>query len=467
MIMCNILKKLSRFVSKKALFVPVALVFVISCQRLIADTSVVLEKRAPEEVTGEIDVWAWNIAAASLEDVVPLFNEKYPNVKVDVHMNMTDMQSRFLLSLSAGVGAPDITQLLMEEVQWYNETGRMLDLTAVAAQYKKDFIPSFWKSCVYDGKVYALPWGSGPCAVFYKRHIFKTYGIDPNAIETWDDFIEAGKIILKKSGGKTKMCHMPVVGKPNGLARMFDMLIQQNGGQLFDKQGRITINSSECLQAIKLIRKMFEAGITVNEEMYSHAHYASLKNDSTATYPTAVWWGGSIKDYAPETKGDWGVFRLPALEPGGLRVSNSGGSALVIPDQCKNKEAAWAFMEFVLCNPEIQNIQYKEYDLMPCLIPAFDDPFYDQPDPFFAGQKVRKFFVNDIEKIRPLNRNADWMEGLGWVSQVFSEWAANDLNLSDEQLLIEIEDLLQQRLDRAIAPSSLRYQRREAKAKKK
>jgi len=463
MIMCNIFKKLSGPVAKKVLLALVVLVTVFLCQSLIAGTSEALEKKTPEEITGELNVWAWNIAAAALEDVVPLFNEKYPNVKVNVHMNMADMQSRFLLSLSAGVGAPDITQLLIAEVQWYNETGRMLDLTDVASKYEKDFIPSFWKDCIYDGKVYALPWGSGPCAIFYKRHIFEKYDIDPDKIETWDDFIEVGKIIFEKSGGKTKMLHLPSVGRENGLVRMFEMMIQQNGGQFFDRQGRIVINSPECLQAIRLIRKMLEAGITVNEELYTHAHYASLKNDSVATYPMAVWWGGSIKDYAPETKGDWGVFRLPALEPGGLRVSNSGGSALVIPEQCKNKEAAWAFVKFVLCTPKIQNVQYKKYDLMPCLIPAFDDPFYDQPDEFFAGQKVRKVFVKEIEKIHPLNRNADWMEAFGWTSLVFSEWAARDLDLSNEQLLVKIEDFLQNRLNREIAPSSLRYQRKDSK----
>ncbi len=124
-------------------------------------------------------------------------------------------------------------------------------------------------------------------------------------------------------------------------------------------------------------------------------------------------------------------------------------------------------MKFVLCSPEIQNIQYKDYGLMPCLITAFDDPFYDQPDTFFAGQKVRKVFVKDIEKIHPLNKNADWVEGFGWVSLVFSEWAARDLDLNNEQLLMKMENLLQKRLNRETAPSSLRYQSQEAKTEKK
>ncbi len=423
-----------------------------------ADKPFVMPPEKPaEQITGELDVWAWNIAAGSLKEVLPRFNEHFPNIKVNIHTTMANIQSRFLLSLSAGVGTPDITQLVASETQRYISTKRMMDLTAVAAKYEKDFIPSFWKSCVYDGRIYAIPWGSGPCAVFYKRRLFKRYGIDPNMIETWDDYIEAGKVILKKSKGKTKMFHLPSAGAPNGLARMFEVFIQQNGGQIFDNQGRIAVNSARCLQAIGLLRKMFESGITVNEELFTHAHYASLKNNTVATYPIGAWWGGTIKDYAPETAGDWGVFRLPALEQGGLRTSNAGGSVLVIPDQCKQKEAAWAFVEFVLCRPDIQNIQYEAFDLIPCLIPSFDAPLYDQPDPFYAGQKVRRLFTRDIEKIHPLNQNKDWQEAIGYVSEVLGSWVANGMDAQDKVLLRRLEEKIHRRLGREIAPTSLCY----------
>lgn len=60
---------------------------------------------APGELEGDIEVWAWNIAAGSLEHLTPMFNEVYPRCRVHVNMNNTNVQSRFLLSLAAGVGA--------------------------------------------------------------------------------------------------------------------------------------------------------------------------------------------------------------------------------------------------------------------------------------------------------------------------------------------------------------------------
>jgi len=400
-----------------------------------------------EAIHAEIEVWAWNIAAASLKDVLPLFNAAYPNIKVNINMCQTNMQSRFLLSLSAGIGAPDISQLELGEVQKYISTKKMMDLADLAKKYEKDFIPSSWHGCIYEGRLYAIPWDVGPCAVFYKRHIFNKYGIDPNSIQTWDDYLNAGKVIYEKSNGSTKLFHLSL----NSLSIMFEIMIQQNGGQLFDKDGAIAVNSPQCLAALRILRKMYESGVTSNDLIFSHSYYSSLKNDMIASYPMAAWWGGTIKDYASETAGDWGVFRLPSIEPGGLRASNYGGSILLIPDQCKHKEAAWAFIKFILCSPEIQNMQYKKYDLIPSLLSAFNDPMYDEPDPFYAGQKVRRLFTTDMEKIYILNRNKDWIEARDYVAQELSRWVSRDLRYSEQEVLERIEKKLIRRLERSKA----------------
>ena len=134
---------------------------------------------------------------------------------------------------------------------------------------------------------------------------------------------------------------------------------------------------------------------------------------------------------------------------------------MTIPDQCKQKEAAWAFIEFVLCRPDIQNIQYEAFDLIPCLIPSFDARLYDQPDPFYAGQKVRRLFIRDIEKIHPLNQNKDWQEAIGYVSEVLSSWVANGMDVQDEVLLRRLEEKIHRRLGRKIAPTSLRYRKED------
>jgi lactose/L-arabinose transport system substrate-binding protein len=406
----------------------------------------------PNQLTGRIVVWGWNIAAKSLQKLVPAFSRRCPNVEVEVEMTGANLQTRFLLSLSAGVGAPDVSQLQMVDAPKYIATGRLADLTAVAAKYERMFPASLWSNCRHNGRVYAIPWDMGPCAVYYKRELFKRYGIDPTGIATWDDFIAAGRTILARSNGKTKM--LPLA--PTSLGAMYEILIQQNGGQLFDDQGRIAVHSAESLQVLNVLRRLLASGICANVQMWRHEFMAGLKSDTIATYPMAVWFGGTIKDTVAEYAGDvsqWGVFRLPALEPGGLRTSNLGGSVLVIPAQCRQKQAAWAFVEYALCTCQGQVAQYRTFDLFPAFLPALKDPYFDQPDPFFGGQRASRLFATDITRIPTLNRTGDWMQALRYLEQALSRWAAGGMETSS--FFATLEQKLHRRTRRNISPTSL------------
>lgn len=406
----------------------------------------------PNFLRGDITVWSWNIAAKSLAKLVPEFNRRYPHVRVNVEMTGADMQTRFLLSLSAGVGGPDISQLQMAETPKYIATGRMTDLTPVAAKYERMFPASLWRNCVHNGKVYAIPWDMGPCAVYYKSEMFHRYGVDPNRIETWDDYIAAGRVILRKSGGRTKM--LPLSNR--FLAPMYEILLQQNGGRIFDEQGRIALDSPQGNQVLGVLKRLLESGICSNVAVWSHEFLAGLKSDTIATYPIAVWFGGAIKDTVQEFPGQqtaWRVFPLPALEGGGLRTSNLGGSTLVIPDSCRQKQAAWAFIEYALCTVEGQIAQYKSFDLFPAFLPALEDPYFDQPDPFFGGQKVGRLFAADVARIPPLNRTSDWMEATRYLEQALTTWATSGMNTTG--FLANLERKLHRRVGRPIATAAV------------
>ncbi|MCL4694679.1 MAG: extracellular solute-binding protein, partial [Candidatus Hydrogenedentes bacterium] len=161
-------------------------------------------------IRGDLNVWAWSIAAASLEQRIPAFRETYPGVDININMSGSSTANlRLMLTLSSGSGAPDVSQIEIANAPRYSMTGRLIDLTKVAAPYADRFVPASWANCTLNGRVYAIPWDIGPCAVFYKRPVFARYGIDPEAIETWADYIDAGKRIVERSGGETKMLTLP------------------------------------------------------------------------------------------------------------------------------------------------------------------------------------------------------------------------------------------------------------------
>ena len=405
----------------------------------------------PSAVRGKITVWSWGIAAKSLDALVDAFSKQYPNVSVDVDMTGANMQSRFFLSLTAGVGAPEVSQLQIREAPRYAATDQLADLTSVAMKYKDRFPPSFWANCEYNGRVYAIPWDMGPCAVYYKQEVFEQYGVDPNTIVTWDDYIDAGKRILERSGGRTRMLPLST----GSLQGLFEIMMQQNGAQMFDDEGRIAINSLESHKVLRTIKRMLESGICYNVIPYSHEFLAGFKNDTVATYPSAVWFGGSIKDTVQEYPGqaaDWRVFPLPALETGGLRTSTLGGSVLVIPRQVEHKEAAWAFIEYALCTVAGQIAQYRNFDLFPAYLPALEDPFIDEQDPFYGNQLVRRLFTKDLTEIPTLHRTRDWMQAENYLKQALSKWASN--GMESHGFFEDLEQKLHSRIGRPISPAS-------------
>ena len=429
-------------------------------------------------VNGTVTVWSWNIAAKSLQNLTPAFEAAHPGTHVDVEMNGTNIQARLLLSLVAGVGAPDVTQFQFYEAPHYIATGTLTDLTPVAQKYQSMFPQAVWRNCTMNGRIYAIPWDLGPCALYYKRGVFARYGIDPDKIRTWDDYIDAGRTILQKSGGRTKMLALG----PNDLEALFEVLLQQTGGQVFDDQGRIDIDTPQARKALGIIRRLRQSGICSDVAAYSQEWLAGFADDSVASYPGAVWLGGLMKDTVGDYPGKsmnsraigaagtasspsrfgrggeeragvgsvWAVTRLPAVDPGGLRVADWGGSVLVIPKQSKNKAAAWAFVEYALCTEEGQLTQYRTESLFPAFMPALKSAEVGAPDPFFGGQRVGQLFATDVDKIPALNRGPNWDEAVGYLQQDLSHWAAT--GMTDANVLAEVAGKLSRRLDVPLAP---------------
>ncbi len=404
----------------------------------------------PSAVQGEITVWAWNIAAKGLREVLPDFNKQYPNVKVDINMTGGQMLQRLLTSLAAGVGAPDVAQLETRYLERYTITGRLMDLTPVILPYKDDFVDSKWPPCIHEGRIYAVPWDLGPALVFYRRDVLENAGIDPTELTTWEKFIEAGKRLVRKTDGAVKMVHFY---PPEPLDQL-TLLTRQLGGGFFDAEGRITVHHPPVRRATDALRRMVEAGITYEVRPNYHEWLASFNEGTVACHLSGVWLGGTLRDIAKDTAGLWGVMRLPAfeLDDGTLSgtASNLGGSTLAITNQCKNPQAAWAFLKTTMCTKQAQMTQYRTFDLFPALKTVYHDPFFDEPDEFFAGQRMRRLAAQVAQEVPTFHFTSDWREVLYFVNMGLLD--VFEGRKSVEQGLNDLADTLHRKLSRPLAP---------------
>lgn len=386
------------------------------------------------DLSGEIIVWGWPAADQAFEAILDGFHRKYPNIKVKIEMMPNaDQHTKLLTSLAAGAGAPDVAMIESPWIGQFAARGGLADLLQPpfnAGRYKDDVIPYKWSQATTpDGRLIAIPWDIGPATMFYRADIFQEVGLpfEPedvrNHIDTWEAYIEAGKKVTIPN--KRFMY--------TDAAVIFSLYFNQHNYFTKDTY-ELAINTPENLYMLQVCQQVRQAGIDANVAQWGPEWQAMLGNGSIVTELLGCWFGGFLKSWiAPDTAGKWRIAPIP----GKLGV-NWGGSFLAIPEQSKNKELAWAFVEYALLTAEAQNAMFKAVDYFPSYIPAFDDPMYSEPDPWFGGQRTRLLWIEVANAtpdvvVTPLDRQVADILGAE-ITRII------DQNLDPETSLQQVEE---------------------------
>jgi len=389
---------------------------------------------AADNLSGTITVWSWDVAAEALRATIPSFNEKYPNVKVDViDLGNQNVFDRGLAGCAAGgVDLPDVYSIENNEAEvfWSRFPECWTDLRTLGAEELLDEFPDFkWAELIHDGKIYAIPWDSGPVVVFYRRDLYEAAGIDPAQIQTWDDFIEAGKKMLAATDGRVRMATISL-GSDDEFYRM---LVNQAGGWYWDETvSYVTVHQEPSIRAFETIKKMYDAGILAVGGWNEQIQY--FKNGVVASSLFGSWYEGTIRQNAPEQEGLWGVYLMPAFEPGGPRAANLGGSALAIPASSKNKEAAWAFVRHALATTEGQITMLEQSGLTPSYLPALDHPYVAQPQPYWGNQAIWLDILGTLEQVPPARGTQFFEEARRIVTAILADYVGGRYATAEEAL---------------------------------
>ncbi|HUS17606.1 MAG TPA: sugar ABC transporter substrate-binding protein [Chloroflexia bacterium] len=348
-------------------------------------------------LAGKLTIWGWEAALKALQVSDADFKAAYPNIQLDyVTRKPADTYQQIQLAAAAGAGLPDVSVIEDSHLSQFVNLGILADLTDRVQSYIPQFNPYRWQQATANGKYYAMPWDSGPVAVFYRRDVFQKAGVDPASIKTWDDYYAAAKTIKEKAG-----VPMWQQAKARNDARLFEMLLWQQGLGYIDKDGNVILDKDPKIAAtLDYMGKFWKEDLAADTEPWTDPWYKQMADGTVATVPGAVWMGTFLKSFiAPDAAGKWGVFMLPAWTAGGVQSSNDGGSSLGIFEESKQKDLAWAYVQFYLGRPDEQVKIYAQTDLFPGLQSTYSEPAFSEADPYFNGQKARSFFVDVAKQI--------------------------------------------------------------------
>ena len=122
----------------------------------------------------------------TLKKMVEVFEEKNPDIKVDVQLTGYDDYFTKLATTVGGGNAPDVFEMNMENFLAYMLRGACADLTGLVdpASYSEGTLSAVSS----DGKLYAVPMSFSTCVLFYNKALFDQAGIDyPDDTWTWTE----------------------------------------------------------------------------------------------------------------------------------------------------------------------------------------------------------------------------------------------------------------------------------------
>jgi len=345
-------------------------------------------------MAGEVRVDGFPPFDTHFDKQVPLFNESQPDITITYQMNdHGDHHKKLTTNLATQSGAGDIVIVDVSYVGAFINAGGFVNLSEEpynAAQFEDGFVPYAWKQGQgTDGNQYGIPVDIGPGVMYYRRDALESVGGDIDSIiSDWDSYIEYGRQLKEKG--------IHLIADASDVAQILVRTTLEEGeGLYFDSEGNSLVTSDRFVNAFGLAKQIRDEGLDGQIGAWSNEWYDGFKGGTVATQLSGAWLLGHLQNWmAPETAGKWGASDLP----GGI-YGSWGGSFLAIPTQSENPAEAWEFIKYLTTQEQPQVDSLRDLGAFPVLLSTYDDPAFDEPMDFLAGQKARQLFAEVAKKV--------------------------------------------------------------------
>ncbi|ODT47845.1 extracellular solute-binding protein [Devosia sp. 63-57] len=367
-----------------------------------------LAQDAPDaSISGTINVLTWPNNDRTFQALLPAFNAAYPNITVNIQ-GIPQANNAYLNAVQRAMlagGGTDVAMIEIGMMALLRDKPQWVDL-AQAPYNAGEFINDFAGFTVAnvtlpDGKISALPKHTGPGGMFYRSDIFGEAGLptDPTEVSAlfadWNTFLEEGKKLAVPN-------ERWLIGNGEEIVRAY---IAQKGVSYFNADGQLQLDDPAFREALELVKTAGEAGLISPFTAWSPEWQGAFQRGQLATVLYGNWFGGLLKRaYATDQSGKWAVTQAPGVD--GKRSFNSGGDYIGILEGSQNKEAAWAFVKWLVTNDESLKQQYQNDDLYPAYTPAGTADWINFEDPYYAGENVNTIFAPVQAEMTPFTLNA-------------------------------------------------------------
>jgi len=346
---------------------------------------------------------------AAYQTLVDSFTQSHPTIHVELIQipGQADYRKRLAADLIAGDPADVVLINYRRYAAFANlgalePLGRYLENSQLLKQ--EDFYPEAIKPFIWNGELMCIPQNISSLVVYYNKDLFDQAGVAyPVEGWTWDDFLSTAQALTKDldQDGTTDQFG---VGIEPSLIRLAPFLWQA-GGEVVDGEpnpSTLVLDLPEDLSAAEfLVSLQTEHHVVPDAEQEAAEDSESrFLNGRLAMFFNSR---RGVPTYRESAAFDWDVAALPQSE---LQANILHADAYCLPSASKNKDAAWAFIEFAN-SVEGQTIIARTGRTVPSLISVANSPEFLDPNVKPANSRV---FLDVIPTIRALPVHPNWAE---------------------------------------------------------
>lgn len=344
-------------------------------------------------VDGGTDLNFWTFQALHVgfwTSMADTWNKKNPDRPINLTVTTGDsatIHDKLFTACQAGSGMPDMADIEIGHYGSFLANDFLVPIDDAVEPYKDDIVYS--RVAMYgDGThVYGADFHLGATVTYYNMDIMKEAGIDPASIDTWDDYHEAGKTVLEKTG--KPMCAVEV----SDLFLPQAMLLEKNC-QYVDKDGNPALVSQDHADVISFIREMLKDGTCIvapGGGFHTEEWYSAMNAGDVASITMPLWYMGRFTDYMTDLSQKVGIYPIPVWKSGDTHEVLQGGTGTSVLKGCKDEQLCKDFLAFAKLSKEGCTYEWEILGFDPIRTELWDDPAITQN----KDNKFLKFFTTN------------------------------------------------------------------------
>ncbi len=352
---------------------------------------------APKEGT-ELTFWTFqDLHMSFYENMAKLWNEQNPDRKIIFKpevLPFEDMHTKLLVSLQAGTGAPDLVDIEIGKYPNFLKGDiQLVPLNDVIDPVRDKFVTARLDIYSKDGQNYGMPFHVGASVIFYNVEILNAAGVDPYSIKTWDDFMQAGKIVRQRTG--KPMATVEV----NGQWSFWPMIAQQ-GSDLVAADGSVILDNETNIKTLQYLKDLLNSGVAVAAPGGNHhaeEYYGFMNDGGAASMWMPMWYMNRFTDYMPDLSGKILILPMPRWTADGKRSAGMGGTGTAVTKQAKDIQLTKDFLMFAKGSEEGNLRIWEDLGFDPPRWDVWDDPRMNAKNKFTEYYRNESIFGTLLE----------------------------------------------------------------------